>query len=126
MHQPLFMLIRTGGHRGWNAYGTEIDAEVFAFPGTSEDAALILAYEQKAELIVAVGSHTNMIDFEKGRSGLPYFLVRLKVGYKAMMPKASVAPSKQYSFLILLLCLHCTFPLAMIINVSPLIRNGIS
>ncbi|MBA2607537.1 MAG: hypothetical protein H0U92_01200, partial [Actinobacteria bacterium] len=53
-----------------------------AFAGTSEDVALLLAYEKGAELIVAVGSHGSMIDFlDKGRSGMAStFLVRLKIG----------------------------------------------
>lgn len=57
-------------------------AEVFAFPGTSEDVAMLLAYEKGAELIVAVGTHSNLIDFlEKGRKGMAStFLVRMKVG----------------------------------------------
>lgn len=55
---------------------------VFPAPGTSEDIALLLAYEKGADLIVAVGTHSNMIDFlEKGRKGMAStFLVRLKVG----------------------------------------------
>lgn len=55
---------------------------VFPAPGTSEDAALLLAYEKGAELIVAVGLHSNLLDFlEKGRSGMAStLLVRLKVG----------------------------------------------
>ena len=58
------------------------EGAVFAAPGTSEDIALLLAYEKEASLIVAVGTHTNMIDFlEKGRKGMAStFLVRLKVG----------------------------------------------
>lgn len=55
---------------------------VLPAPGTSEDVALLLAYEKGAALIVAVGTHSNMIDFlEKGRAGMAStFLVRLKVG----------------------------------------------
>lgn len=55
---------------------------IFPAPGTSEDIALLLAYEKGAELITAVGTHTNMIDFlEKGRAGMgSTFLVRLKIG----------------------------------------------
>ncbi len=55
---------------------------VFAAPGTSEDIAMLMAYELGAELIVAVGTHSNMIDFlEKGRKGMAStFLVRAKVG----------------------------------------------
>jgi uncharacterized membrane-anchored protein len=51
-------------------------------PGTSEDLALLLAYEMGAELIAAVGTHASMVDFlDKGRAGMAStFLVRLKVG----------------------------------------------
>ena len=61
-----------------------IDPVIFSSPGTSEDIALLLAYEKNADLIVALGTHTNMIDFlEKGRPGMAStFLVRLKVGDK--------------------------------------------
>lgn len=59
-----------------------IDSSVFPVPGTSEDVAMILAWEYGASLIVAVGTHSNMIDFmEKGRKGMAStFLIRLKVG----------------------------------------------
>jgi uncharacterized membrane-anchored protein len=57
--------------------------------GTSEDLALLLAFEQGAELIVAVGSHASMIEFlDKGRAGMAStFLVRLKVGPKLVDAK---------------------------------------
>jgi uncharacterized membrane-anchored protein len=57
-------------------------AETFPSYGTSEDIALLLAYEKGADLIVAVGTHSSMVDFlEKGRAGMgSTFLVRLKVG----------------------------------------------
>lgn len=59
-----------------------LTACVFAIPGTSEDAAMLLAYHGGTELIVALGTHTNMIDFlEKGRSGMAStILTRIKVG----------------------------------------------
>lgn len=59
-----------------------ISAHVIHAPGTSEDLAMLLAYEAGAELIVAVGSHSNYVDFlEKGRPGMAStFLVRLKIG----------------------------------------------
>lgn len=55
---------------------------VFESAGTSEDIAMLLAYERGTELIVAVGSHNSMEDFlDKGRQGMAStFLVRLKVG----------------------------------------------
>jgi uncharacterized membrane-anchored protein len=54
----------------------------FESPGTSEDIAMLLAYEHGAELIVAVGTHSSMVDFlDKGRAGMAStFLVRMKVG----------------------------------------------
>ncbi len=57
-------------------------ADLFAVPGTSEDAALLLAYEHGADLIVALGTHSNLEDFlDKGRAGMAStYLVRLKVG----------------------------------------------
>ncbi|MCL4079131.1 putative cytokinetic ring protein SteA [Coriobacteriia bacterium Es71-Z0120] len=61
----------------------------WATPGTSEDLALLLAYESGAELIVAVGTHTNLIEqLDKGRKGAAStFLVRLKVGSKLVDAK---------------------------------------
>jgi uncharacterized membrane-anchored protein len=54
----------------------------FEATGTSEDIAMLLAYEKGAELIVAVGTHANMIEFmDKGRKGMAStFLTRLRVG----------------------------------------------
>ena len=55
---------------------------MFEVAGTSEDVAMLLAYEKRAELIVAVGTHASMVEFlDKGREGMAStFLVRLKVG----------------------------------------------
>jgi uncharacterized membrane-anchored protein len=56
--------------------------EPFVAEGTSEDAALLLAYEAGAELIVAVGTHATMVEFlDKGRRGMAStFLTRLRLG----------------------------------------------
>ena len=56
--------------------------EVYGSEGTSEDIAMLLAYEKGCELIVAVGTHNSMVEFlDKGRAGMAStFLVRLKVG----------------------------------------------
>jgi len=55
---------------------------VLPAPGTSEDVAMLLAYEKGAELIAAVGTHFSLAEFlEKARGGMSStFLVRLKVG----------------------------------------------
>ncbi len=66
-----------------------LDAVVFPAPGTSEDIAMLIAYEYNAELIVALGTHSNIIDFlEKGRKGMAStFLVRMKIGAKLIDAK---------------------------------------
>jgi uncharacterized membrane-anchored protein len=56
--------------------------ERFVADGTSEDAALLLAFEAGADLIVAVGTHATMVEFlDKGRRGMAStFLTRLRLG----------------------------------------------
>jgi uncharacterized membrane-anchored protein len=59
-----------------------LEYQVVRAPGISEDVALLLAYEKGAELIVAVGTHFNLIEFlERNRAGMSStFVTRLKVG----------------------------------------------
>ena len=66
-----------------------LEAKRLASYGTSEDVAMLLAFEQKAELIVTLGTHTHMIDFlEKGRKGMSStILVRMKIGGKLVDAK---------------------------------------
>jgi uncharacterized membrane-anchored protein len=56
--------------------------ETVRAPGISEDVALLLAHERGAELIVAVGTHFNLLEFlERDRAGMSStFVTRLKVG----------------------------------------------
>ncbi len=56
--------------------------QVVQVPGISEDIAFLLAYEKGAELIVAVGTHLNLVEFlERNRAGMAStFVTRLKVG----------------------------------------------
>jgi uncharacterized membrane-anchored protein len=76
------------GYRDGRAPGSErldelgLEHVVYAAAGTSEDIAMLLAYEKGAELIVAVGTHSSMVEFfDKGRAGMAStFLVRMKVG----------------------------------------------
>ena len=60
----------------------KLPAMIFEATGTSEDIAMLLAFERGAELIVAVGTHTNLVELmDKGRKGMAStFLVRLRVG----------------------------------------------
>lgn len=57
---------------------------LFPTSGTSEDAAMLLADEHGAELVVAVGSHANLNEFlDRGRAGMAStFLTRLRLGAK--------------------------------------------
>ena len=66
-----------------------LEAVVFPAAGTSEDAAMLLADEKGAELIVAVGSHATLVEFlDKGRAGMAStFLTRLRVGGKLIDAK---------------------------------------
>ncbi len=58
--------------------------KILPMPGTSEDVALLLAYDLGAEQIVLVGGHTSMHDFlEKGRNGMgSTLLTRIKISHK--------------------------------------------
>jgi uncharacterized membrane-anchored protein len=59
-----------------------VDYHEFVAEGTSEDVAMLLAYEAGSTLIVAVGTHASMVEFlDKGRSGMAStFLTRLRLG----------------------------------------------
>lgn len=64
---------------------------VFPMTGTSEDAAMILADSKGAKLLVAVGTHSSLIEFlDKGREGMAStFLTRLKVGGRLIDAKGA-------------------------------------
>jgi uncharacterized membrane-anchored protein len=66
-----------------------VGAVTFPAAATSEDLAMLLADEKGATLIVAVGTHANLIEFlDKGRGGMAStFLTRLKVGGKLVDAK---------------------------------------
>ena len=61
----------------------------FEAPGTSEDIAMLLADHHGAELLVAVGTHSSMVDFlDKGRPGMAStVLVRMMLGPKLVDAK---------------------------------------
>jgi uncharacterized membrane-anchored protein len=76
------------GYRDGPAPGEEraqllgVAYQVVRATGISEDLALLLAFEKGSELIVAVGTHFNLIEFlERNRAGMSStFITRLKVG----------------------------------------------
>lgn len=71
---------RAPGREALQAWG--VPYEEFVIDGTSEDVAMMLAYEAGAQLIVAVGTHASMVEFlDKGRPGMSStFLTRLRLG----------------------------------------------
>lgn len=71
---------RAPGRERLHAQG--LSAKIFPCIGTSEDVAMLLAYEKGAELIIAVGAHFSLVEFlDKARGGMAStFLTRLKVG----------------------------------------------
>jgi len=71
---------RAPGREHLLAWG--VDYHEFVAEGTSEDVAMLLAYEAGATLIVAVGTHATMVEFlDKGRRGMAStFLTRLRLG----------------------------------------------
>lgn len=104
-----------------------IESQIIPAKGTSEDIALLLAYEKKAELIVTLGTHTHMIDFlEKGRNGMAStLLVRMKIGSKLVDAKGV---SKLYHRPVKMRSLWhipvaALFPLAMLGLIHPGFRH---
>ncbi len=101
--------------------------KIFAVPGTSEDAAMLLAYEKGADLIVAVGTHSNLFDFlEKGRKGMAStFLVRLKVGSRlidargvSQLYRRSLRPRH-----VAVIVLAASLPLVAVLMLTPATRE---
>jgi uncharacterized membrane-anchored protein len=66
-----------------------LDHTVVPAAGTSEDVAMLMAYEKGADLIVSVGAHFNLIEFlDRNRGGMSStFLTRLRIGEKLVDAK---------------------------------------
>ncbi|NMB11525.1 MAG: hypothetical protein GX977_04500 [Firmicutes bacterium] len=104
-----------------------LEAKTVAAPGTSEDIALLLAYELGAALIVAVGAHSGMIDFlEKGRPGMAStFLVRLKIG-SVLVDARGVSELYKIRFghrYLLQVLIAAALPLALLLLLSSPVRQ---
>lgn len=104
-----------------------LDYKLFCAPGTSEDIALLLAFEKGAELIVALGTHSNMIDFlEKGRPGMAStFLVRLKVGSRLVDARgvSQLYTGRYKGRFLLLLVVAAVLPAILMVVFSPLLQH---
>jgi uncharacterized membrane-anchored protein len=104
-----------------------LTAKILKAPGTSEDIALLLAYDLGAKLIAAIGTHSNMIDFlEKGRKGMAStFLVRLKVGSR-LVDARGVSQLYHSCFSVrslALVALAACIPVAVLAFANPTIRH---
>lgn len=107
-----------------------LPAKVVKATGTSEDVAMLLAHEKGAELIVGVGTHSNLVDFlDKGRRGMAStFLTRLKVSTHLIDAKGV---SKLYGrglrpvYLLLLLC-SALFCALVVMSKSPQTRDFVN
>ena len=104
-----------------------LEATPWSIGATSEDLALLLAYESGADLIVAVGTHANLVEYlDKGRSGMAStFLVRLKVGPRLVDAKGvsklyrtSVRPTD-----LMALTAAALVAISIIITISPAARE---
>jgi len=111
------------------AQGLGVAYEIVRAQGISEDLALLLAYEKGSELIVAVGTHFNMIEFlERNRAGMSStFITRLKVGEILIDAKGvSRLASRQVGIWpLVLLALAGLGAIAVAIVVSPALRHVI-
>ncbi|TML67859.1 MAG: hypothetical protein E6G13_11135 [Actinobacteria bacterium] len=103
--------------------------EVVSTMGISEDLALLLAYEKGSELIVAVGTHFNLIEFlERNRAGMSStFLTRLKVGEILIDAKGvSRLASRQVGLWpLILFALGALAAIGVAIAASPALRHVI-
>lgn len=100
---------------------------VYTIPGTSEDIALLLAYDQGAELIVALGTHFGVMEFlQKGRRGMSStLLVRLKVADRLVDAKGvSRLYRRGGSFSLLsVVFLAGLLPVIILLLLSPLVQH---
>lgn len=100
-----------------------LDHTVVPAAGTSEDVAMLMAYEKGAALIVSVGAHFNLIEFlDRKRGGMSStFLTRLRIGERLVdakgvsrlyNPSSTLTPVAMFgvAFLILLTILIITSP----------------
>jgi uncharacterized membrane-anchored protein len=104
--------------------------ETVAAPGISEDIALQLAHAKGAQLIVAVGTHFNLVEFlERDRAGMAStFVTRLKVGEVLVDAKGVSRLVNQRVGLAPLIAFALVGMAAIVVAIlaSPALRNVIS
>ncbi len=118
---------RAPGMERLEQLGVAQGAHTWPLTATSEDLALLLAWESGADLIVALGTHANLVEYlDKGRKGMAStFLVRLKVGPKLVDAKgvnklyrATVGPSH-----LMMLVGAALAVVTAVLLISPMVRE---
>jgi uncharacterized membrane-anchored protein len=101
--------------------------QTVAAPGISEDIALLLAHERGAQLIVAVGTHFNLVEFlERSRAGMSStFVTRLKVGEILIDAKgvSRLVSSRTGVWPLVVIVLAALIALLVAVLASPALRN---
>jgi len=107
-----------------------LPSTVFHYPGTSEDIAMLIAYEKGADLIAMVGGHTNLIEFlDKDRKGMAStFLVRLRVGSILVDAKgiSQIYQTRLKSWHLVLMLLAALVTIVIIVAFSEPVRQFIT
>jgi uncharacterized membrane-anchored protein len=104
-----------------------LDHTLLPAAGTSEDVAMLMAYEKGATLIVSVGAHFNLIEFlDRKRGGMSStFLTRLRIGEKLVDAKGVSRlynPSSPFGPLVLFLAAFAIL-LAIVVITSPALND---
>jgi uncharacterized membrane-anchored protein len=105
----------------------DLDHTLVPAAGTSEDVAMLMAFEKGATLIVSVGAHFNLIEFlDRKRGGMSStFLTRLRIGEKLVDAKGVSRlynPSSPFGPLVLFLATF-TILLAIVVITSPALND---
>lgn len=108
----------------------ELPSTVFHYPGTSEDIAMLIAYEKGSELIAMVGGHNNLIEFlDKDRKGMAStFLVRLRVGTALVDAKgiSQLYQTRIKAWHLVMMVIAALIVIAIVILLSEPVRQLIS
>ena len=107
-----------------------LESVSFFYPGTSEDVAMLIAYEKGAEMVVLVGGHSNLIEFlDKDRKGMAStFLVRLRLGPALIDAKgvSELYNSRVKAWQLALMALAALVTIVIIVMLSEPARQFIS
>ena len=104
-----------------------LDHTLLPAAGTSEDVAMLMAFEKGATLIVSVGAHFNLIEFlDRKRGGMSStFLTRLRIGEKLVDAKGVSRlynPSSPFGPVVLFLAAFMVL-LAIVVITSPALND---